>query len=108
MTSTDHTGPTSPAAVEAFDAHVAPALAALAGAITDVDEPLVRLELIAALEHRFDVIAATLKAFAARDAREAGDTWATIGDALGVTAQRAHQVARLDEAGPTPEGNPKP
>lgn len=59
------------------------------------------LELAALLGERVPEAIDHLKTAAARRARIAGHTWQEIGDALGLTAQRAHQIARQSE--PTKE-----
>lgn len=88
----------NPVADRTYDDAVRPVFADLTGRIVDIDEPLERLAVIARLEERLKPVLDSLKTFAVRDAREAGASLSTVGDALGVTAQRAHQIANAEEA----------
>lgn len=87
----------NPVADDRYNADVLPAFGALTGALIDVEDPLERLAVMARLEERFKPVLDSLKTFAVREARDAGASLSTIGDALGVTAQRAHQIANVPE-----------
>jgi hypothetical protein len=87
---------------ELYDGDVRAALVALTAALADVEDPLVRLAVMARLEERLKPVLEATKTFAAREARDAGETHSAIGAALGVTAQRAHQLANLPEETVTP------
>lgn len=89
------TTPDSTIAGDTYEELVRPHLAALNRALLDIDEPLLRLAVTAIVEDAEPKVLAALKTFAVREANEAGESFVTIGAALGVSHQRAHQLAHL-------------
>lgn len=70
-------------------------LGALGRAILDVEDPLLRLAVIRSVENRVELVLATVRTLAIRDAREERHPYRVVGEAYGVSEQRAHQLARL-------------
>jgi hypothetical protein len=74
---------------------VGDAIAGLARALLDIEDPLERLAAIRLVEQRLAaVIPGTVLVLAIREARDERHTFRAIGEAYGVTEQRAHQLSR--------------
>jgi hypothetical protein len=70
--------------------------------LRDVDDDVVRLELVTRARAELEALDGSLGVIRSAEidrARTAGLTWRQIGDALGVSLQRAHELGNLS---PTP------
>jgi hypothetical protein len=97
MTLPEEAAPPHPVADALYENTVRPHLSDLVDAVLEVEDPVTRLAVIMRLEARYSAAIELAKTFAVREANEAGVSYAAIGEAVGLSKQRAYQIARTEE-----------
>jgi len=72
-------------------------IAAVAGALKDISDPIERYQAIVTLDSRIDEVRKEARRSVAQDLHDGGRPWREVGELMGgVSAQRAWQIARSE------------